>query len=345
MSNNIKTKQKKIAIALQGGGSHGSFAWGVLDRLLEDERFSIEGISGTSAGGMNAVAYLQGFAKNGNEGARESLYNFWKTLSEISLLSPYKPTLLDQMVGYFNLDHSMTAFMAHKMIEGKSPYQWNPSRFNPLDLLIKRCFQLEPLRTFTKSKVFLCATHVATGKLKIFTNKDLSKEVLLASSCLPRLFHAVKVGEEFYWDGGYAGNPAIFPLIDGCETSDILVIQLTRQHCPKVPMSYQEIEDRLMEINNNLSLLREMRAIHFITQLIDSGAVNKPLKRLHMHIIRNEIVFSPLAQQSSLNSDWKFIEYLFHWGRKTADIWIKDHFDDIGIRSSAHIEDDFVKEE
>ena len=339
------TKQKKIAFALQGGGAHGAFAWGVLDQFLEDGRFWIEGISGTSAGGMNAVAYLQGIMDGGLEGARKSLHEFWKTLSDVASMSPFKSTSLDQMVGYFNLDHSIPTFYTKQILGLFSPYQLNQNNWNPLEIIIRKCFTFDRLQKYRDAFVFLCATHVATGKLKIFANKDLSVNTLLASACLPRLFQAVEVNHEFYWDGGYAGNPAIYPLINGCKTQDIIVVQLTKQHCPKVPKTRREIEDRLMEINNNISLLREMRAISFQTKLIDEGLIKGSMKRLYMHMIRNEDIFIPLSQESALNADWKFIMYLFEWGKKTAKKLITDHFDQIGFASSLDIEKEFVEEE
>lgn len=341
MTQSCAAPQKKISIALQGGGSHGAFAWGVLDKILEDGRLFIEGFSGTSAGGLNALAYIQGFMENGPEGARKSLCTLWKSISEVSVISPCKPSPMDQLVGNFNLDHSIGHALFFQMAYSFSPYQWNPLDFNPLDIVIRKCFDFDKLSKFTDIKAFLCATNVCTGKLKIFTNKDISKETILATTCMPAFFRAAKVGEDFYWDGSYVGNPAIFPLINRCETPDIAVIQLTRQVCPKVPMTSQEISDRNAEINANLSLLREMRAIYFLTELIDSGKATD-LKRINMHLIRNENLFSNLSQLSGLNTNWDFIDYLFHWGRKTAQRWLIDNFEDIGVKSSANIESEFV---
>ena len=337
--------KKSISLALQGGGSHGAFTWGVIDKFLEDGRFIIEGASGTSAGGMNAVALAQGLMEGGNEGARKSLHMFWETMSKSAASSPYKPSKSNQMVGNFNLNNSPGAEFMHLLQSVASPYQWNPLNLNPLEQVVSKFFHFEKLRRYEDFKAFLCATHVASGKLRIFETHELCKEVMLASACLPFLFQAVKVKNDYYWDGGFSGNPAIYPLIDGCKTSDIVVIQLTKQFESKLPMTTSEITDRHKEITYNLSLTREMRAIYFISQMIDKGEIKKPMKQLHIHLIRNEEVFSNIDLSSALNSDWTFLEFLFHWGRKTANTWIKDNYDDIGVKSTAHIFQDFVEKE
>lgn len=337
--------KKRIALALQGGGSHGAFTWGVLDKLLEDGRFIIEGVSGTSAGGMNAVAFAHGLMKGGRDGARASLRKLWETLGNCSTTSPYMTPPLDRIVGNYNLKNSLPAWITDMIAQLLSPYQWNPLNINPLEKIVKELFDFENLRSFKETEIFLCATHVASGKLKIFNLKDICSEVMLASACLPMTFQAVRVNDEYYWDGGFVGNPAIYPLIYGCDTADILVVQLTRETCPKIPMTSEEIIERHKEITYNVSLMREMRSIAFLTDLIDKGEIKSPMKRLHMHLIRNVDVFRGIALRSALNPDPAFIEYLHFWGRKTAQKWIEDHFDDVGKRSTADIQGDFVKEE
>lgn len=342
----MNSSVKKIAIAIQGGGSHEAFVWGVLDRLLEDDRISIEGMSGTSGGGLNALACLQGMVKNGSQGARQSLKEFWKQVSDLSALNPCQPPFFDRIVGHFDLDRSLSYQLFHQMIMSFSPYQWNIMNFNPLDFLVRRFFDFEAINKVTDVKVFLCATHVRTGKLKIFSNPYLSADAAMASACLPFLFQAVRVNEEYYWDGGAVGNPVIFPLIDGCETSDIVVIQLTRSHLPYVPMTLKDIRLRDREISFNLSLLREMRAIAFITHLIDTGKiVPGSVKRLHMHLIRNEEVFSYLPLDTAYNTNWDFLQYLFYWGRRTAHQWLEENFDNIGTKSTVNLEHEFVQED
>lgn len=342
----LPSPEKKISVALQGSGSHGAFSWGVLDKLLEDGRFFIEGFSSTSSGAMTAVAYLQGFLSNGKEGARESLANFWKTLSALSVFSAYRTTWWDRMVGYFNLDHSLSSLIARNITLVFSPYQWNPFKLNPLPLLFRKCFSFEELRSYTAVKVFVCAAHVTTGKLKIFTNQDLCEEVLLATSCLPSYFHAAQVEGEFYWDGGLVGNPAIFPLINRCKAQDILVVQIVSQTVDKLPMTLPEINDRLLEMSENLTLMRELRSIFTFEKFVNTNpAISTSIEPLHIHLVRNEKTFSLLSRESSLNTDWDFIQYLFRWGRKTAEHWIDRHFADVGVRSSANIKKHFVREE
>jgi NTE family protein len=335
----VAGKKKKVAFALQGGGAHGAFTWGVMDRILEDGRFEIEGLSGTSAGGMNAAAIAQGLFKGGNEGARETLKEFWMLMSKKGEASPLKPTPIDELVGNYGLSNQPIYTFLNILQGFLSPYQLNPMNLNPLKDFVSEFFDFQALTNPRAPKVFLCATHVRTGKLKIFSGKELSIKSLLASACLPFMFQAVEVGGEYYWDGGFIGNPAIFPLINECETSDIIIIQLTQSERAKLPTTAREIIDRHKEITYNNCLVREMRAIAFITDLIDKGIVEKDkLKRLHIHVIRNEETFENLELSSAMNTSKEFLEHLFQEGRKTADAWIKKHFEDIGKKGTTDME-------
>lgn len=335
--------KKRVAFALQGGGSHGAFTWGVMDRLLEDDRIIVEGLSGTSAGGMNSAAIAQGLRKGGNESARKELREFWLKIAKTGENSLLKPTYYDHMIGNFGLGNSPFYMFMNFMKGFLSPYQMNPANINPLADFVDEFFDFNLLHMDGTPKLFLCATNVRTSKLKIFSGKEISKDALLASACLPFMFQAVEIDGEHYWDGGFVGNPAIFPLIYECDTQDIIVVQLTQLRREKIPTTAQEIIDRHKEITYDNCLLREMRAIAFTTGLIDKGIVKDgALKRLYMHVIRNEDTFEALDLSSALNTDLHFLEHLYDQGRKTADKWLKNHFDDIGKRSSTDLEHDWV---
>ena len=326
--------KKKVTLALQGGGAHGAFAWGVADRLLEDGRFDIQGVSGTSAGGMNAASIVQGLIKGGNEAARATLKDYWRAMSDLSKkISPFAMNPIDKHNKNYNLDKTPGFMMMEMMKEHFSPYQLNPHNKNPFGEFLKDFFDFPAIRENTEKRIFLGATHVKTGKIKIFTNKDFCSDVLLASACLPFLFQAVKVDGEHYWDGGFIANPSINPLIKECEASDVIVVQLTKTYCDDLPTTKAAIVERLKEITYNGCLVHEMRAIYFITKLIDDGIIKEgALKRINMHLIKNEEVFKNLNLSSALNTDWDFLMMLHNEGRRAADKWINDYFDSVGSK-------------
>ena len=336
--------KKKVALALQGGGSHGAFTWGVLDRLLEDDRLEIEGVTGTSAGGMNAIALAQGLTRGGAQTARAELKNFWKAIHEVgknSALNNRGP--VDKMMNKFTMYNSPGFVMFDYLSRMFSPYELNPLGHDPLRDVIKKSFDFETLRTSSKCKVYLCATHVFTGRLKVFSTSELKIESLLATACLPTIHNAVMVDGEYYWDGGFIGNPVFFPLIYDCETPDIILVQLNPTVRNKLPTTAREIGDRLNEITNNASVVREMRSISYITDLIDKGIIEKgKVKRLHMHLIEDEAVFQELGWSSKLNTEWEFFTHLFEKGRAAAEAWLKQNFDSIGVKTTAPMKEHFV---
>ena len=306
----------------------------MIDRLLEDDRFEIEGVSGTSAGAMNAAATIQGLIKGGNECARSTLKDYWRGMHELSKkISPFKMTEIDRLKKNYNLDKNIKVKMIGMMTGHLSPYQTNPTNANPFADFLKSFFDFPSVRHNISKKLFLAATHVKSGKIKIFSNKDFCSDVLVASACLPQLFQAVQVDGEYYWDGGYIANPSINPLITECETSDIILVQLTKSYCEKIPKTKAEIYERLSEITFNGCLVHEMRAIRLITQLIDSGIIKEgTIKRVNMHIIKNEEIFKGLNSSSAGNTDWEFLMMLHDEGRKTADRWIKTRYDSVGSK-------------
>jgi NTE family protein len=341
-NNKTKPPKKKIALALQGGGAHGAFTWGVLDKLLESELFEIEGISGTSAGGMNAVALIQGMMENGIEGARDTLGSFWNEISELNYLSPYQMSFMDHINKEYNFSSSPVYHVMSMMQSFLSPYQSNPLDLNLLRNLVDKFFNFEKLSKYKAIKLFLCATHIKSGKLRIFNLHDISLNVMLASSCLPSLFKAIEIDGEHYWDGGFVGNPAIYPLIYECKTKDLVVIQLTPTHRNELPFTSQEIMDRHKEITYNACLMREMRSIILITDMINKGIIkDDKVKKLNMHLIKNEEVFQKLDITSAFNTSRQFLFELYNKGYKTAADWIKENYDKIGVQSTAELKKDF----
>lgn len=334
---------KRINLALQGGGAHGAYTWGVLDRLLEEERLEVEAISGTSAGAMNAAVFADGMGRGGREEARRALDTFWQNISRAALFGPLQPTPFDRASRGWNLDHS-AAFVAFDMLTRMlSPYQFNPMNFNPLRDVLARSVDFKRLESCRRVKLFISASNVKTGKVRVFNSGEITPDVLLASACLPFLFQAVTIDGEPYWDGGYMGNPAIFPLIYGAETPDVVIVQVNPLGCDKVPTSAPEIMNRLNEISFNSSLMREMRAISFVTDLIDEGKLaSNQYKRINVHWIEAEKQMRGLGVSSKLNARMDFLLHLKEIGRQVAGQWIATHFDAIGQRSSIDIKEKFL---
>jgi NTE family protein len=352
----VKTSssRKRINLALQGGGAHGAFAWGVLDYLLEDGRLEIEGVSATSAGAMNAVVLAQGLIgqewEEARHQARNELHNFWHAISETGRrYSPFKalPTWpwLQNMdhKNRFSLDNS-PFFLAFDFLSRIwSPYQFNPFNFNPLKDILEEKIDFERVRTQSPISLHLCATNVQTCKVRIFTNEELSADTVLASACLPFLFQAVEINGEYFWDGGYIGNPAIFPLIYHCESSDVVIVHINPIIRESLPQSSAEILNRLNEVSFNSSLMREMRAIAFVSHLIDTQKLDSSeMKKMHIHSIRSDETMVQHSVSSKLNTDWNFLTYLRDEGRSVAKSWIEQHYDAIGERSSIDIRKEFL---
>lgn len=326
--------KRSITLALQGGGSHGAFTWGVIDRLLE-ENISVEGISGTSAGAMNAAAFASGYIKEGNKGAKNCLDNFWQHLSEHEgSLNPYQ--LWSQLFPYANLDWSPLAFWKDLTGQIFSPYIRNPFNYNPLLEVIRHTIDLPLIQQSDKIKLFICATNIETNRIKVFENKELCEEALLASACLPMLHYAVKWNDHYYWDGGFMGNPMLEPLIYNCHPRDLLIIQVSAVNRPGYPYTSRAILDRLNEVTFNASFMREIRNIVNIQKLSEGEFCNKdnPYASLRLHCIQNEDYISHLNITSKYNTDWNFLKELKEQGRKTADLWLKENLDNIGVEGT-----------
>jgi len=326
--------KKVVNLALQGGGSHGAFTWGVLDRLLEEKRLKFEGITATSAGAVNAVVLADGLAAGGRGGARDALRLYWQKVSEISSRGIFKT---DKANSDFGLENSPGFLFVESLTFFASPYQMNPFNYNPVKDLLAEAINFERVRQQRAVKLFICATNVQTAKAKIFAGKDLGVEHLLASACLPLMMHAVEVDGEFYWDGSYAGNPAIFPLVYDCEARDIIMVHITPAERPGVPTTSPAIMNRTQEISFNTSLIREMRTIAFLNKLIDNDRVSGA-KRMLMHLIEAEDLIRGFSWSSRLNGDWDFLMHLHAMGRERADKWLATNFDHLGKQSTVDLE-------
>lgn len=331
-------KRKPLNLALQGGGTHGAFTWGVLDRLLEEDCFEIEGISGTSAGAMNAAVMAYGLHKGGPAMARASLQEFWKRVADAAALSPFRPTLLDQWFKFGGIDYSPSYQLLEMSTKLASPYQTNPNNKNPLRGILEKTIDCDSLHDCSSVKLFVCATDVLEGKIKVFQNRDVTIDALLASACLPQLFQAVKIGKSYYWDGGFMGNPPIFPIIYNCDSRDVLIVQINPMRIPSVPKTPQSILDRANTLSFNSSLVREMRAIAFVTRLVESGFDDGGrLKHMLIHTIDAEEQLAAYGATSKYNVDWSFLQKLHALGRRQAGTFLRKHLNDIGKASTTDI--------
>ena len=336
----VRSGKKVLNLALQGGGAHGAFAWGVIDRILEETSIEVEGIVGTSAGAMNAAVTAYGLSRGGNEGAREALLEFWKKISEAAKKGPLQPTPFDRMFAKSkgSLEFSPGYIMMDAISRIFSPYQLNPSNSNPLREVISSVVDFDVIHHAQKVKLFISASNVTKGRLRVFDKSDVTVDAVLASACLPFMFQAVEIDGEHYWDGGYMGNPPIYPLIYNCASKDVLIVQLNPINIPEVPTSAQAIMDRINTLSFNSSLMREMRTIHFVTSLIDRGYDDGGrLNRMLIHTIDAEDKLNRLGVSSKLNADWEFLMWLHELGRERASVFLEQHYDKINVESSTDI--------
>jgi NTE family protein len=343
-SSEISNQVRTINLALQGGGAHGAFTWGVLDRLLDEQDLAFEGLSATSAGAMNAAAFAYGLAIDGRDGARKELASFWKRVSDVARLGPFQPNLIDRMLGDHRLTWSPVFSLMGFMTRVLSPYVFNPTDYNPLRDVVGQSIDFDVLRhPDCPVKLFLSATNVRSGKVKIFTGSEISLSAVMASACLPTMFHAVEIGDDAYWDGGYMGNPALFPLIYGCNSTDIVMVHINPLFRKEVPHSAEDILNRINEISFNSSLMREMRAVSFVTKLITQKRVaDGGLKQLLIHSIADDDFMSSLSSTSKYNADWDFLVYLRDQGRKCANGWLAKNHAKLGVESSVDIDTMFL---
>ncbi|MGF1525267.1 MAG: patatin-like phospholipase family protein [Candidatus Competibacterales bacterium] len=329
---------KGVNLALQGGGAHGAFTWGVLDKFFEDDRIWIDCISGTSAGAMNTVVAAQGMYENGAIGARQRLAEFWSEVSKAAATSPIQRSLWARAMGSWSLDTSPGYQMMNLMQRMASPYDFNPFQFNPLRDVVERLVDFDKVQHCMDMGVFLSATNVETGRVKVFKREEISLDATMASACLPYLFQAVEIDGVPYWDGGFMGNPPLFPFFHGSPSTDILIVQINPVERSGTPKAAADIQNRINEITFNSALLHELRAIDFVGRLLDAGQLDPDQYRhMRLHIVHARDRMLHLDASSKLNAEWAFLQHLFEIGRQTADHWLAAHFDDLGQRSSIDI--------
>jgi NTE family protein len=327
--------EKTVSLALQGGGAHGAFTWGVLDYLLEDGRLAVEAITGTSAGAMNAVVLLEGWIEGGRDGARAQLRQFWKRVSLDGVLSPVQRALFDRILSYWSVNGSSGNPWFDAWSRVASPYDFNPLDINPLKDALDGLINFDRIRACKDAKLFIAATNVWSGKIRIFTGPELTVDHVLASACLPLLFKAVEIDGEPYWDGGYAGNPALFPLFYETRADDILLVQINPIERRATPHTAQEIQNRMSEITFNANLLNEFRAVEFVTRLIDEGKLSpQDYKRVLMHRIHGGHKLDEFTAASRLSARWEFFKELKDLGRAAARAWLSENYGAIGRKST-----------
>ncbi len=341
-------EKKSVNIALQGGGAHGALAWGILDALLEDGRLKVDAMTACSAGTMNALALAQGLHDGGRDGARAKLEEFWWEISKAgALFSPMHGNPVERFWGLGSGENPFSYFMFDTMTRIFSPYQFNPLDINPLKDVIERTIDFEKVRSCKKMKLFISATNVRTGKVKVFDKEEMSIDVVQASACLPFLFKAVEINGDHYWDGGYTGNPALFPLFYETDTRDLLIIHLNPLYREEVPTSAQDIMNRVNEISFNDSLLKELRAIAFVKKLIERDMLKEEYKGVYkdilVHPIRADDMMKEFSVASKFDTDWDFLVTLRDRGREGMKIWLDQNFDAIGRKGNVNIQEDYLK--
>jgi NTE family protein len=337
----IRAKREEpllVDLALQGGGSHGAFTWGVLDRALQVPWMRIEAISGTSAGAMNAAVMIDGYEEGGPEGARKALERFWRLNAEAAKFSPFRRSPIDVLMGRWTLDNSPFYFAADMAARVFSPYDLNPMGLNPLKDVLANSINFARL---AKSSIhlFVTATNVRTGKGRVFHNEEVTPDVLLASACLPTLFQAVEIDGEFYWDGGYAGNPTITPLVRDTQSRDMIIVQINPVERVSMPRSSQEIHNRLNEISFNATLLKELRMIALLRKVADPGnGEGAQWAAMRIHRIASKAL-SELGASSKLNAEWDFLCMLRDQGRRCAEDFYEEHGKKLGHTSSFDVDE------
>jgi len=327
-----------INLALQGGGSHGAFTWGVIERILDDPSLKLDSVTGTSAGAMNAVALAHGYVENGPAGAKASLEAFWRRVSDAARFSPIQRSPLDVMTGNWTLDNSPGYFFFDIFSRLLSPYETNPANINPLRDILEESIDFERLKQ-SPLKLYVTATNVRTGLPRVFRNAEMTADVVLASACLPLMHQSVTIDGDSYWDGGFSGNPLLTPLIHESEAQDTLLVQINPVERQETPRTAREILDRLNEISFNSSLKKELRGIAMFRRAVaEDGNLDhvewiRQWSETRLHRITSPTLMS-VGASSKLNAEWAFLNMLREEGQGSADQFLQTHAEDLGVRST-----------
>ena len=332
--------KKRVSLALQGGGAHGAFTWGVLDHILEDGRLDIEAISGTSAGAMNAVVLAEGFIDGGREAARENLLRFWQSVSQEGALAAIPRNLFGAFFEFWGGENSPLNFWTDLVTHYSSPYEFNPLNLNPLRDHLESTVDFAKVRACEEIQIFVAATNVHTGKIAVFERDILTADHIMASACLPLVFQAVEIDGIPHWDGGYMGNPALFPLHYKTASDDVILVQVNPIERGTTPRTAKEIQNRLNEITFNSTLLNELRSVDFVTRLVAENKLPRDrYKSVFMHRIDGETALAQFSAASKSNTSWLFLTGLRDIGRDAARHWLAKHYDDIGKRATLDVRD------
>lgn len=342
-------QRKAVSLALQGGGSHGAFTWGVLDALLDDGRVAFEGLSGTSAGAVNAVALASGWlraeraGRDPREGAREQLGSIWNRITALGSVGTLQQQVMRMLWGGLPPELSPGHVIGNAWRGMLSPYQANPLDINPLRTLLEEEVDFEAIAGQQQLKVFVSATHVRTGKAVVFTGRRLDARAVLASACLPMLFQAVEIEGEAYWDGGYSANPALSPLVKDCGTADLVLVQINPLARDRLPRTSAEIADRVNELTFNASLLTQMRTIEFINRMRADGAASRGrCDGMRVHRIAGGAALEAFPGSSRSTADGRIIGQLFEAGSAAGREWLEQHYEAIGVRATVDIRRDYL---
>lgn len=332
-------EKRRLNLALQGGGSHGAYTWGVLDEILADGRIEIDGISGTSAGAMNATVLAGGLVEGGPDKARENLEDFWRAVSRHAYKNPLDASGFGAWSKAWGLGGNPMAAFFDFAASQTSPYQFNPFNYNPLrDVLLAEVDFAKVAACGQHVTLFIAATNVETGQAKVFMGRDVTVDAVLASACLPALFQAVRVNDVAYWDGGYAGNPPLEPFITNCASPDVLLVQINPLHRREIPTSAREIMDRVNEISFNAPLLHELRHVEFVNKCLRSGELSRAhYREIFLHRVGGGPELETLGAQSKMNADMQFLLELRDKGRAAMRAWLDENFDHIGKRNTIDI--------
>lgn len=341
--------RKKICLALQGGGAHGAFTWGVLDAFLEDKRVRVDGVSATSAGALNGVALAYGLATGNTENARTALHHIWHAISRKgALYSPIKRMPWEQWAPQWRMDENFFFIAFDMATRTLSPYQFNPMGLNPLRDVLKEAVDLDEMAAKKAFDLYISTTCVETGRVRIFQNDDVTEDVVLASTALPFLYHAVEIDKKHYWDGGYVGNPPLFPLIDHKPDCDIFLMQINPTYRKKAPRTAYDINNRMHEIAFNTSLDAELKHYALLQKIKSEGGFTKEyasnIPSCRFHAIQGDKELAELTVASKFSTDWDFLRQLRDKGRKAAFSWLKHHYDDIGTKQTYNLESEFLKD-